>query len=498
MDALPNEIISGIERHAGIVDDALARIAMKVLEAEDAEDMYEAERAMRAAFLQRADAVVAVVLNHKVNQPDFVAQTRARVERLADAAGIKMKSNGARATSVRLLGGTVLKLKTLQLTPATAKRPGLKRGRGKRGKAGAGCYPALAQLGIVGLATPAVRAEIAREVAEANSVAVARASLAERGLVVPHRTALRLTYLFADRSLERRARRIVEHDPDAPDRAEMAELAGKHVAVCVDGGRLRVRVNPEDGRRNAKGHLEYEAQWREPKLFTVYVLDENGKKARGTETFIDGTLGDADAAFELLLGQLKVLGADLAKHVSLHGDGADWIWNRGEALRIGLGLRTDQFSEVVDRYHAVEYLGTASKNGTWSGDSTRTKWVKRAKNKLDAGRIGDLVEQIGELTSNGLSADEVATAQDYFARNESRMDYPAFRAAGIPIGSGSVESAIRRVINLRMKGNSIYWLAEHADGMIHLRSQLKSGRWDELARDTVMQPIWEPPECDDA
>ena len=45
------------------------------------------------------------------------------------------------------------------------------------------------------------------------------------------------------------------------------------------------------------------------------------------------------------------------------------------------------------------------------------------------------------------------------------------------MGSGAVESAIRRVVNLRIKGASIYWLEESVEGILLLRSFYKSNRW---------------------
>src|ERR1700693_1974048 len=46
-------------------------------------------------------------------------------------------------------------------------------------------------------------------------------------------------------------------------------------------------------------------------------------------------------------------------------------------------------------------------------------------------------------------------------------------------GSGAIESAIRRVINLRLKGNSISWYEENAEGMMLLRCLVLSNRWDD-------------------
>lgn len=49
----------------------------------------------------------------------------------------------------------------------------------------------------------------------------------------------------------------------------------------------------------------------------------------------------------------------------------------------------------------------------------------------------------------------------------------------LPVGSGPVESAIRRVINLRFKGPSIFWEADTVGHLMHLRAAFKAGRWDE-------------------
>jgi len=58
----------------------------------------------------------------------------------------------------------------------------------------------------------------------------------------------------------------------------------------------------------------------------------------------------------------------------------------------------------------------------------------------------------------------------------------------LPIGSGAIESVIRRILNLRLKGNSIYWQDINAEAVFQLRAALLSGRWDEVlahARDTM-------------
>ena len=65
-------------------------------------------------------------------------------------------------------------------------------------------------------------------------------------------------------------------------------------------------------------------------------------------------------------------------------------------------------------------------------------------------------------------------------RLQRRSGSGSHRRRRRPIGSGAAESAVRRVINLRLKGNSKFWREENAEGMLLLRSYLKAGRFDDL------------------
>ena len=59
------------------------------------------------------------------------------------------------------------------------------------------------------------------------------------------------------------------------------------------------------------------------------------------------------------------------------------------------------------------------------------------------------------------------------------MAYPTFRGFGLPLESGAIESSIRRVINLRLKGNGIFWREENAESMLQLRAPVMSDRWND-------------------
>ena len=60
------------------------------------------------------------------------------------------------------------------------------------------------------------------------------------------------------------------------------------------------------------------------------------------------------------------------------------------------------------------------------------------------------------------------------------MRYAEFRAQGYPIGSGTVESACKRVIGARPKQAGMRWTKAGAQAVLSLRSQLLSGRWEAI------------------
>ena len=100
--------------------------------------------------------------------------------------------------------------------------------------------------------------------------------------------------------------------------------------------------------------------------------------------------------------------------------------------------------------------------------------LKQIKELLFQGKMEQLVEQVTQLPDKG-AAKQFKT---YFFDNQKRMQYAAFRDKRLPIGSSLIESAIRRVVNLRLKSAGSFWLLENAEAMLFLRAQLLYGRWE--------------------
>jgi hypothetical protein len=62
------------------------------------------------------------------------------------------------------------------------------------------------------------------------------------------------------------------------------------------------------------------------------------------------------------------------------------------------------------------------------------------------------------------------------------MNYGAARAMNLSIGSGVIESTIRRGVNLRLKGASVYWLESTAQDTLLLRCLYKANRWQNIEK----------------
>ena len=390
--------------------------------------------------------------------------------------GGPMFSGGRRDVTVTLRGGRRVTVNVGYLKPDLSNKPGPRRGTGRRGVSGVGIYPVLAALGISFGVTPGLADEISRQVTDSDSVRAGRAALERRGIDLGHKQTLRIVNGFGKRAVEQRAEWLAE-----ALKADLCSgpLKGKRVMVGIDGGRIRERV-AKPGRRSAEtGHHRYEAPWREPKLFTIYVVDDAGKATDTFRPVYDGTMGDCDAAFAMLTGYLKVMGAHEAKELVFLGDGARWIWDRIDPLVAAIGIESARVSQVVDWFHAAETLEeVADARAKWP-EGERARWLKRAKDLLHAGSIDKLLGHF-DLLAIGRRAAAVNKHRDYFASNEERMQYEAFVRRRLPIGSGAIESAIRRVVNMRLKGNGTFWRIENAEAMLMLRSYLKSGRFDDL------------------
>jgi hypothetical protein len=141
-----------------------------------------------------------------------------------------------------------------------------------------------------------------------------------------------------------------------------------------------------------------------------------------------------------------------------------------------LGLGTEQVHELLDFYHAAEHLGkVAAQRKDWSAKA-RSRWRHQQRRLLLGGELQRVIDAVSELC-RGRNSKSIRTHRDYFIKNQGRMAYAQLMAMNMPIGSGAIESTVRRVVNLRLKGASLFWCRASAEAILLLRCYYKAGRW---------------------
>jgi hypothetical protein len=424
---------------------------------------------------------------------------RTTPKKVADQAARPLRAAEKRSLRVRLLGGLVVFLTTLYCGP---KR---RTGNG-RGREGAGLYTELAVLGVSEGVSPGLISRVGRMTALLPSFERARNELAEDGVDLDIKEVHRISTQLGAEILTTRRRDLERYRSGQMPVGK--ELRGKRVGVAIDGGRVRIRklVRKQKGKGKTKTRRrKMSTEWREPKLLIIFETDAKGRQMPGTKPLIEATLEGPDGCLELLAMHLHRLGAAKAKSVTFLADGATWIWERLEWVVKRVGLDPKRVMKVLDCCHAVHQMSLALK-GLNLVKSKHDKLYWEMRMKLKKSRALEVTYELSLLAeAEGLPPkSEVWTNIRYLESHAAsgHMQYLTFRRRGLPLGSGAIESAIRRVVNLRLKGNGITWYAENAEGMMALRAAALTDRWKEtlrharetMSRDRCLGWEWKSPD----
>jgi hypothetical protein len=149
------------------------------------------------------------------------------------------------------------------------------------------------------------------------------------------------------------------------------------------------------------------------------------------------------------------------------GDGAHWIWTLAEQHFPGA-------TQIVDWYHASQYVWNAATSIHGEASTARTSWAKQQLDALWEGRLDQLLAALAPHAGDDGAVD---AAVSYYTTQRGRMDYPRYRARGLQIGSGTIESTCKHLISARLKQAGMIWSEEGANAVSAVRAWLKSGRW---------------------
>jgi hypothetical protein len=461
--------------------------------ARDPASFAAVEREVHDQARHQADLYVAGLLAKASERPEM-AEHIAGVTAAAEVP-LRPVEKKKRPLVVRLLGGLAITVMTLYCSPRA--RTGKRRGR-----EGGGLYPELAAYRISEGSSPNVQAAVGRQVA-LLPIEQARGELARHGLELDEKAVRRIAHELGAQMLASRTRDLLRFRRGECPAGE--EFKGKRVVVAIDGGRVRVRTVIKKVRIAGKIKRQpFKVEWREPKLVIIFETDAQGRMAKGCRPLIDGTLRGPDALIELVAFHLHRLGAAQAKVVTVTADGAPWIWARLDWVVAQVKLEPARVVEVLDGCHAVHHLSLALQ-ALGLSEEERGREYARLRRLLKAGWSRVVIKELEALAAGRPEDSAVWREIGYLIRHSEagRLRYDCFRCRGVPLGSGAIESTIRRVLNLRLKGTSLFWEEGNAEAVLQLRAAVLSGRWEErlertreaMAKDRRTDWDWDPPEC---
>jgi hypothetical protein len=209
------------------------------------------------------------------------------------------------------------------------------------------------------------------------------------------------------------------------------------------------------------GRKRRQVEWQEARLSLAYRAGSLKKEYRAT-------LKEVEVAGRQLLSCAQRAGAGDKSQIHCVGDGAGWIVRQVEE-RFG-----GQASYLIDFYHVSEYLSKAGESISHKPQEWRRRQQKRLKRNEVGKVLGELVPHLEEEEGQG----PVRGCWRYLKNRLGNLDYRGALKAGLPIGSGEIESGNRSVIQARLKLSGAWWKEENAEQMLGLRTLRASGDWE--------------------
>ena len=246
---------------------------------------------------------------------------------------------------------------------------------------------------------------------------------------------------------EAEVEQLKQEAPEAPAGAEKQAMSADGAMVHLVGG-----------------------EWVEVKTLAIGEVTRNRRGEVCTQQLsYCSRLCDA-ASFELAtLLQTHRWGLERAAEVCAVLDGAEWlqglvVYHRADAVRI------------LDFAHAAEYLNEIGQAVQVAGGRLPARWLEGMLHRLKHQGPARVLKHLVWLAARYPSP-LMQEKLTYLQKREAHMQYPIYQEAGWPIGSGSVESANKLVVEARLKGAGMRWHRANVNPMLVLRNAVCNREW---------------------
>ena len=270
------------------------------------------------------------------------------------------------------------------------------------------------------------------------------------GMRVSKASARRATLATGEAALavwEAEVERLKQEAPQAPVGAEKQAMSGDGAMVHLVGG-----------------------EWAEVKTLALGEVTRNRRGEVCTHHLsYCSRLGDVASFEQATLLETHRRGLERASEVCAVQDGAEWLqgladYHRADAVRI------------LDFAHAAEYINDIGQAVQAAGGRLPARWFQGVLHRLKHQGPARVLQHLRWLAARYPSP-LMQEKLTYLQKREAHMQYPTYQEAGWPIGSGSVESANKLVVEARLKGAGMRWGRQNVNPMLVLRNAVCNREW---------------------
>jgi hypothetical protein len=277
---------------------------------------------------------------------------------------------------------------------------------------------------------------------------------------------------------------IFGKDVQAMEWVDAHDPVESHASVSIDGLTILIRG---EGYREVKmvsvsevvEQDEMGVQDRERTTTEVQPETEDPESVTGEQDDLKLTrhsyravLGDKAGFAPALKGELARRRVRDVDKITAVNDGAEWIWDLVESYV------PEWRVEVLDWPHALQNLAKAAKAGFGEGTKETVKWLKERETELWQGQVVQVEIALHNLPQRYKERGKaIRQVKGYVDRHSQRLEYDRFRGEGRPIGSGTVESGAKNVVQWRMKRGGQHWSPDGAMRMLAAVGEVCSKRW---------------------
>lgn len=217
--------------------------------------------------------------------------------------------------------------------------------------------------------------------------------------------------------------------------------------------------------------------WREAMAGTIALYD--AKTDRHHTIYIGAAPEYGKATFKQRMEQeiahVKALYPD-ATYVGI-ADGAACNWTF---------LQAHTHYQIVDFWHATQYLAEAAQAAFPDCETDRINWLEQHCHNLKhyPNAVVGILDELKELATRKLpkaASEKIDSALTYFNNHRDQMNYADYQLRHLPIGSGVTEAACKTLIKHRLCAAGMKWLEHGASLVLSLRTLvLTPERWDQF------------------